>query len=138
MIKKFLFSTTQEQSLSNEMTLTLLRVFFGSCFIVHGMAKIPISDQLIEGMSALGLPFPVFFAWLVALTEVIGGGMLILGFMTRVASLGLAITMFVAGFIVHGKDPFQVKELAFVFLVISLVFLSRGAGKYSIDRFFRN
>jgi putative oxidoreductase len=42
--------------------------------------------------------------------------------------------MFVAYFIAHSKDPFQVKQIALVFLILSIVIFLLGSGKYSMDK----
>lgn len=137
-MKKYLFSITTDQTTFSELTMTLLRVFLGGCFIYHGMGKMPVPEQMISGVAAMGFPFPVFFAWMAALSELVGGFLLLIGFVTRLSALSIAATMFVAGFIAHANDPFNVKELAFTFLVISLVFVARGANKFSVDRFIKS
>jgi putative oxidoreductase len=45
-----------------------------------------------------------------------------------------AITMLVAGFIVHSADPFGTNEKAFLFLAFFIVILLLGPGKFSIDK----
>ena len=49
----------------------------------------------------LGLPFPELMVALAAGTEFFGGALLIIGLATRLVSIPLAITMFVAAFSVH-------------------------------------
>jgi len=49
----------------------------------------------------LGLPFPEVMVSLAAGTELIGGGLLILGLATRLISIPLMVTMLVAAFAVH-------------------------------------
>jgi putative oxidoreductase len=135
-MKNLLFKSTPELSTSHELTMTILRVFAGlSMAFAHGLGKVPPSEQLIGGVSSMGLPAAGFFAWVVALSEFGGGILLALGLLTRVAAFFLFCTMFVAAFLVHGADPFNVKELAFLYLVIYTVFLARGASSWSIDRF---
>lgn len=43
-------------------------------------------------------------------------------------------TMGVAFFVIHGNDPFSLKELAFVYLVIFILMYIAGPGKFSLDR----
>lgn len=59
--------------------------------------------------------------------------LVIIGFATRLALTQLIATMIVAGFIVHGADPFQKKELALVYLTIFSTLFLMGPGKFSID-----
>jgi putative oxidoreductase len=42
--------------------------------------------------------------------------------------------MAVAFFIAHAKDAFDVKALAFIFLLLSIVVFVLGSGRFSIDR----
>ena len=55
------------------------------------------------------------------------------GLGTRVAAFGLAFTMGVAGFVVHGGSPWSRRELALVYLTVALVVLALGAGRLSLD-----
>jgi putative oxidoreductase len=41
--------------------------------------------------------------------------------------------MAVAAFIAHGDDPFSRKELALFYMVVYVVLLLTGSGKYSAD-----
>ncbi len=68
-----------------------------------------------------------------------GCGMLIvLGFLTRFATIPIFITMAVAYFIAHAKDTFEAKELSFLYLLISIVVFLFGSGKISIDKLIFN
>lgn len=138
MIKKLLFKTTQENSLFNEATITALRVVAGLLLaLLHGSGKVPPSEQLIGGVTALGFPAPTLFAWLAGLAELAGGIFLAIGFLTRPSAFVIAFTMLVAVFGTHASDPVNVKELGLLYLVIALVFLTRGAGRWSVDRFIK-
>lgn len=112
----------------------LLRLFAGlSMAFAHGLGKVPPSEQFIEGVTGLGFPMPGLFAWCAGLSELLGGLLLALGLFTRPAALAVAFTMAVAGFGRHAADPFQRKELAFVYLAIGVFYLLSGAGRYSLD-----
>lgn len=56
------------------------------------------------------------------------------GFLTRLASIPPIITMLIAALVIHAPDPWPRKELAVAYLLIYLVILISGPGKYSIDR----
>ncbi len=58
---------------------------------------------------------------------------IIFGFLTRLATIPLIITMSTAAFIIHGADPLGRQELALVYLVVFLTLLVSGAGRYSLD-----
>ena len=138
MIKKRLFKVTPESSFFNEATLTALRIVAGLLMAgLHGLGKVPPSEKLISGVESLGFPSPYLFAWLAGLAELLGGIFLAIGFLTRPSAFFMAFTMFVAAFGKHLADPFDVKELSLLYLVIALIFVTRGAGKWSVDNFIK-
>ena len=57
----------------------------------------------------------------------------IIGFLYRLAMLPMIFTMGVAFFVVHGSDPFAVKELAFVYLIVFVLMYIVGPGKFAVD-----
>ena len=138
MFKKLIFKTTQENSFLNEATITALRVAAGLLMaLLHGAGKFPPSEQLIGGVGALGFPSPTVFAWLATIAELVGGIFIAIGFLTRPAAFMLFITMAVAVFGKHATDALNVKELAVLYMFFALLFLARGAGRWSIDRFIK-
>lgn len=133
-MRRFLFATTPDARLLDEVVLALLRIGTGlSLALAHGLGKVPPGPTFIDGVGALGFPFPLLFAWLAGLSELIGGLLLALGLLTRPASLAIAGTMAVAAFLRHGSDPFARKELALLYLAVALVFLVRGGNRLSVD-----
>jgi len=135
---KKLFFGSIENSSSTDLALALVRIFVGlSLMLVHGAGKIPISDGFIEHIGSLGFPYPTFFAWAAALSEYAGAFLLAIGLFTRPASVLIAITMFTAAFINHGDDPFGVAEKSYLYLVISLLFVVLGSGRFGIDAIIR-
>ena len=94
-----------------------LRVVLGIIFIYHGYQK------LFGGLAgtgqffaSLGIPLASFFAVIVALVEFFGGIALLIGFLTRWASVLLGIGMLVAFFLVHLKNGFLILFYYFAFL----------------------
>lgn len=137
-LKKLFFAITPEKNILNETFMTLLRVAAGLLMAgLHGSGKVPPSEQLISGVGAMGFPAPVAFAWLAGLAELAGGIFLAVGFLTRPSAFLIAFTMFVAAFGAHLADPWNMKELSVLYLCISLVFVFKGAGNFSIDRFIK-
>lgn len=112
-----------------------LRILMGAGMAYHGYGKVfgGFMDRLIGGVTDMGFPLPVFFAWAAALSEFLGGILVVIGFKTRIASFFIICTMAVAAFVVHAKDPFQVKELALAYLAVSVAIFLVGPGKYSWD-----
>lgn len=102
--------------------------------MTHGLPKI---KRIMSGEMGFGDPIglgPELSLVLVAFAEGICGFLVVIGLGTRWASIPLIIAMTVAGFIHHAADPFGTKEKAFLFLLIFVVLLITGGGKYSLDR----
>ena len=115
--------------------LLVLRLVVGAAFILHGWPKIqnPMTWMGPEAM-------PGILQALAALAEFGGGIALILGLLTRLASLGIASVMVVAIGMVHlpkGHDFVSLSgpswELAAVYLACSILFLFLGPGRISAD-----
>lgn len=112
----------------------VLRLVVGLVFLVHGIQKLGGMDQTIGFFQAIGIPAAVFFAWVVALVETLGGIALILGIGTHIASVLLAIVMLVAIFSVKlGKGFSGGYEFDLVLLASLIGFILNGAGKISLD-----
>lgn len=119
--------------------LLLLRLVVGLAFILHGWGKI----QAPFGWMPADSGVPGILQFLAAFSEFGGGIALILGLLTRLASLGLAVTMLVAASL-HAfvlKDPFvnmtgpgASYEPALGYLVIAVLFVAMGPGKFSLDK----
>ncbi len=138
MLRKLLFGGESGLSYAANAGLTLLRVFVGvSLAFTHGHLKIPPSEGLITSTANLGFPMPTLFAWAAAMSEFMGGILLALGLVTRFAGFFISFTMLVAILGVHGADPYQKKELAFMYLFVAGTFMIKGANDWSIDGLLR-
>ena len=104
--------------------------------LTHGTLKL---QHLLAGefqfADPIGLGPGVSLA-LATFAEFLCSVLVILGLGTRLATIPLIITMSVAAFITHSADPFGRKELPFLYLVVFIVLLLTGGGKYSVDNFF--
>ena len=120
-----------------------LRLCIGLMFIPHGAQKLFGlfgGKGLIEtghAFAQLGFEPGTFWAGVVGSTEFFGGICLVLGFLTRWASLPLIVTMLVAIFKVHWANGFfaqnQGFEYPFVILGGLVALLILGPGKASLD-----
>ncbi len=126
-------------SLNTDLATLLLRLLFGGLFVYYGYRKIEAYDTILPQFGDLiGIGSKLSFN-LVIFAEAFCGLFVLLGFLTRLSVIPIFITMVVAYFIAHAKDPFDGKAEAFIFMVLSLVVFILGSGKYSIDRLlFRN
>lgn len=117
--------------------LLILRIAAGGAMLTHGWAKLShFAEKAPEFMNFLGIGSTTSLA-LVVFAEFFCSILLIVGLFTRWATIPLIITMKVAIFMVHWQDGFGKSELAFLYLAIYALLFFTGAGKYSIDAFWR-
>ena len=120
---------------------TVLRVVAGLVMIHNGLDKLSNIQSFADAyVSIIGLPFPIFFSYCAAYTELIGASLLALGLLTRPAAAGLLSTMLVAIYhhvLVAGLSiPYL--ELSMLYAACFLFFLVNGAGRYSVDAVLAN
>jgi putative oxidoreductase len=115
--------------------LLWLRVGAGAGIATHGYGKVfgGHMEKFAGGVAEMGFPMPEVFAWAAALSEFLGGILLVLGLGTRPAAFFVLMTMSVAFFIRHRLDPFKVKELAFLYWTMSGALVLTGSGAFSLD-----
>jgi putative oxidoreductase len=115
--------------------LLLVRLSSGfSMLFFHGWGKLTsFADRVETFADPLGVGSPVSLG-LTVFAEVLCALMFALGFLTRLAALPLAFTMFMAAFFVHAGDPWSERELALVYFTIYLGVMISGPGKFSLDK----
>jgi putative oxidoreductase len=87
----------------------LIRVMVGWVFLSEGIQKFLFPDALGVGrLVKIGIPAPQFFAPFVGTVEVVCGALLIVGLVTRLASIPLLIDILVA--IATTKPPMLPKS----------------------------
>ena len=133
-IYRFLFPSRPD-GITISLLLLALRILFGGLLLSHGIQK---WNNYAE-MSAV-FPDPLGAGSNVSLGLAIFGELacsigFIFGALYRLAMIPMIFTMCMAFFVIHGSDPFAVKELAFVYLVVFILMYITGPGKFSIDRF---
>ena len=119
---------------------TILRVITGFLFAAHGWQK--FNEWTIAGTQAafskMGIPAAELAAPAVAALELVGGVALIIGVLTRVFALLLALNMLGALFLVHiSAGVFAATggyELVLLLAGAALALALVGAGKLSADR----
>ena len=132
----------KKNTFGTNLGLIVLRLALGAVFCAHGAQKLlglwegKGWAETLAGFQEMGIP-----SWLgmVAIcTEFFGGIAVIIGALTRLAGLGLAITMAVAIGLVHGKNGFFLSNGGFEFnlalLAMGLTLLFAGGGDWAVDR----
>lgn len=127
----------------------ILRVVPGVIFFAHGAQKMlgwfgGYGFSGTMGFFTGAMHIPAVFAFLAIAAEFFGGLGLIVGFLTRVAALGITVNMLVAVAMVHWKFGFFMNwagtqhgegfEYHLLVLAITIFLMIRGAGALSADR----
>jgi putative oxidoreductase len=123
--------------------LAIVRIIIGVMFIAHGYQKLFVFglDGITAGFTKMGAPMPTITGPLVTFLEFFGGIGLVIGFLTRLIALGLAIEMLGAIFIVHLANGFFLPtgyEFALTLMVTSLALVIGGPGRLSVDDMIAN
>ncbi|SKB29656.1 DoxX family protein [Daejeonella lutea] len=124
--------------LSYDFGLLILRVVSGAALLTHGYPKF---QKVISGNMQFGDPLGIgqgTSLHLAAFAEFICAILIIMGLLTRLASIPLIINMAVACLIVHATDDFGTKEMSLLYLGIFLTIFFTGPGKFSADRLIWN
>ena len=77
------------------------RLFLASMFLLFGYDKLTGYSGTVGYMGSLGLPAPALFTVLAIIIEIAGGLLVLLGYQTRLVSLGLAVFVLISAFIGH-------------------------------------
>jgi putative oxidoreductase len=134
---------------TDDLKLTLLRLFLGVIFFAHGAQKAlgwfgghGWSATVNQFTTYMNIPEPL--AYLAIAAEFLGGLGLILGLLGRVAAFGILCNMLVAIFMVHlpnglfmnwaGNQKGEGIEYHLLAVAIALVVIMGGSGAWSIDR----
>lgn len=118
------------------------RICLGLIFVISGWAKLMAVAGIAGALQKAGLPNATALGYVVGAIELVGGAMVIAGFMTRWAALGLAVFTLATIYVGHpfwtmsGADYMNnrtqaLKNLAVVggFLILAFA----GPGRFSID-----
>lgn len=112
-----------------------MRIFVGAMMLMHGIGKLQNYNAIVNSFpDPLGIGSAASFT-LITLTEVGCSVLLIMGLLTRLATLPLIFGMFVATFIAFPDKSFAEGELSFMYMGIYIMLLISGGGRYALDAF---
>ena len=131
-MKKIL--SVNQASTSVDIALLIARIGIGSLMLTHGLPKMAtlFSGEPVQFLPLLGMS-PALSLGLAVFAEVFCSVLLLTGLATRLAVIPLIITMLVALLFVHSADPIGKQEPALHYLLVYLILLLAGSGKYSLD-----
>ena len=118
-----------------------VRVIVGIIMAAHGLQKLTGGPANFgQGLAGMGVPLPVLMAYVVTFVELIGGILLIMGLLSRLAALLLTIDLAVAILLVKVNTGLIAPqgsgagaELDLALIAGLLVVLFAGSGKLSLD-----
>lgn len=127
----------------NASTVILIRVMVAAVFLSEGIQKFLFSEKLGAGrFEKIGLPAPEFLGPFVGTFEILCGSLILVGLITRLASIPLIIIML--GAIVTTKAEVLVNDgfwemmhgsrTDWSMLLGSIFLLIEGGGKWSLDK----
>ncbi len=133
---------------TNDLTLAVLRLVLGVVFFAHGAQKVlgwfggPGFSGTMDYFAQMGIPAPI--ALLPICAEFLGGLGLLVGFLRRIAALGIVADMVVAVFMVHrsfgffmnwsGNQKGEGFEFHLLAIALGSAILVKGSGAFSVDR----
>ena len=142
---------TERTEMSASIGLLVLRLGIGGYLITHGWGKLQM--LLAGGAEKFGDPIGLgstLSLALVTTSEFLCALLIILGLATRLAAVPVVISMSVAAFVIHARDPWTMeaaanaffsgasktwfsKEPALLYLIPFLSLVFTGGGKLSLD-----
>ena len=120
--------------------LLLLRVVLGITLLMHGWQKVSEwgLSGTAESFEGMGIPAPAASAVFAAVVELAGGVALILGVLTHVAGILLALDMIGALALVHASEGFFAADGGFEYVLLlaaaSLALALTGPGRFAVAR----
>lgn len=121
------------------LALLLGRLGVGLVFLSTGWGKVHNVEKVTQFFTELGIPAPGFHAVLVGWSELLCGGALVLGLLTRLATIPLIVSMIVAILTAKRADIHGFFDLVafeeFTYLVLLVMIAILGPGNWAVDRY---
>jgi putative oxidoreductase len=116
--------------------MLLVRVGLALVFIAHGWAKLSDMEGTVAFFASIGLAS--FFAYAVAIVELVGGIAMLVGLYTGVAGILLAVTMLGAiGLVKLGAGFLGGYEFDILLFLSAIAVALGGPGKYTAQYFMK-
>ena len=132
-LRELIFPCGPQSSSAVNWILLVIRLIFGTLLLVHGIQKVvsyhtlstTFADPIGLG-SQLSLNLAIF-------AELICSLGIIFGFLFRLSLIPVIVTMFVAAFFALKGAPWVQRELPLSYLLVMLLLMVSGPGRYSLD-----
>ncbi len=115
---------------------TLLRVFLGLMFLIAGINKLSNPSGVTSMLDGFGFPGPLFFAWVLILSEIIFGALILLGIRVQYTTLPLAFVLFIAWiFAVLPRGVLSSNSFFHLIAIVALINIAlTGPGKFALTK----
>lgn len=124
---------------SQPAALLLARLSVGLVFVSTGWGKVHDIPKVTGFFQELHIPAPGLNAVVVAYSELVGGTLIVLGLLARLATVPLIVSMIVAILTAKLGDIHGIFDLVsadeFTYLCMLIVILVLGPGKIALDTF---
>jgi putative oxidoreductase len=127
--------------------LLILRIYIGYQAMVAGWGHLHNIDKTTGFFASLHIPMPRANVYIAGYTELVGGGLLLIGLLSRLVAIPFTFNFLIAILSVNLSDPkyreafkniihnqdIVLKDDAFPFFFVGLMILIFGPGLFSID-----
>ena len=114
--------------------IAMLHSGYGKIIPPNGLHGSPLAGMEHFSHYVAGLGLPRWLGYVSALTEFVGGALLILGLLTRCVALLIAVNMGVALVTVNLHHGYGASEYKLALIAMALMLLFFGAGSTAVDR----
>ncbi len=131
-----ILSPSSTDSSKFQVVWLVVRVVVGLLMIHNGFSKLAdVQGFATNVVKLIGLPYPVFFTYCAAYTEIISSILLALGLLTRLNAVALLFTMSIAVYFHLKGEGFHIApvETASLYSLIYLLFAVGGGGVFALD-----
>lgn len=118
--------------------LTTLRTWVGLAMMWYSHGYLFSSGGLTSFTNyaiSLEIPLASFLAPVAKVFEFVGGAMILAGFYGRIAAMFITVVMMVAVIYAHHFDIFTEGGISFNLLIMNIILMLGGTGKFSIRDF---
>ncbi|MEM2916026.1 MAG: DoxX family protein [Candidatus Woesearchaeota archaeon] len=117
-----------------------LRIGLAALFLTAGVLNVMNFAGATDNMASLGLPVPIVFAIIMLVSQLIGGTLILLGLLTRVAAIWMTIVLLflvIMAHVVHYTPDSLIEITKYVaWIGGTLCLMLLGPGKLSLDEAF--
>jgi putative oxidoreductase len=122
--------------------LAILRIVLGIAMLIHGWSKLSggVDNVAVFFGDMLGIPAPGLMAWVVTIVELVGGILLVVGFLSQIVGILIALDLLGAilfAYLLRGAAFIENGQISWereaVFAAAALCIALAGPGAWAVD-----